>query len=160
MIDIEVKGLEEKRIAVTTFERTLKHGYAAWFSGVFSGEMTKYFVQRFDSEGATHGERWKPLTQRTLAQTRHIRRGGILYRFGRMRQAFISPSAPGSLETIEAFQYQRGAKVGYAIHHQEGTRFLPKRAIIVVPPQLAVFWLALLKTYHDAELKKAGLEPE
>lgn len=84
----------------------------------------------FDSEGASSGSLWAPLSEAyRLWKARHYPGRGILVRTGRLR-ASLTGSGGDSIRVVAGRRGEVGTNVPYAIFHQGGTSRMPARPII------------------------------
>lgn len=84
--------------------------------------------EQFDTEGAAGGERWTPLSPVYAEYKERVFPGQpILQAEGDLMVSLTDPEAAGAVLIPREDELIIGTSVPYAIHHQRGTRNMPKR---------------------------------
>ena len=130
---------------------------AAWQSAL--GDHTEAFEQiaedfresvarQFSTEGRAEGTPWLPRKRAGAVRLPRAQPRGeppLLIHSGTLLRSLTVPGAPGSVEELAERSLLLGTRVPYARYHQEGTRHLPARPIIVLSGARAATWVEIVR---------------
>lgn len=124
--------------------RNVSDARPAWL--VLARRFTTNNVRQFASEGAYASGGWAPLSPRYAAwKARHYPGRKILARTGRLRRSLTR--RPFGVERISADSMVLGTDVPYAVYHQRGTRFMPRRRPVELPESERREWVKVLQRF-------------
>jgi hypothetical protein len=102
--------------------------------------LNAFGKRQFASSGASDGlRRWAPLKESTQKQKPPNLRNKPLILSGKLRDALSSSNSFGSLRVKEKLQFVWGIdefEIPYAVHHQFGTRKMPRRSPVRLTSQM------------------------
>jgi phage gpG-like protein len=127
--------------ALATFEEALAEQSPELMS--IADDFREMIAQQFASEGLAEGTPWAALAPSTL---RHRRAStSILYQTGALLRSLTEPGAAGHVEELEGYSITLGSQLPYASYHQNGTRRMPARPIIVLSGTRAERWTEIVR---------------
>lgn len=102
----------------------------------------------FATHGAVLGAPWPPLAESTKRyKARHYPGTSILEATGEGKASLTRKGAAGQVRTVTADSMTVGTSVRHMGFHQRGTRKMPRRQILGVPPRLARRWVGILEDH-------------
>lgn len=84
--------------------------------------------RQFATQGQYASGGWRPLSMRRILEKQ--RKGldpRILHATHALRNSLTQRGAPGSVRRVTADELRVGTEIDYAVHHQHGTRRMPRR---------------------------------
>jgi hypothetical protein len=124
------------------------------FRGPIDASVTDFFKRQFDSQGEHGGQRWKPLSPRTVRAKRKRGRGRagpatILQDTRELWASFTKSGHPKGIRIIQPQRYERGSSLKKALYAQAGAGGAPAREIVpsAFPEPIVRSWAGMIEQY-------------
>jgi len=122
--------------------------------GPIANAIHGFFEKRFATEGAYGGEKWAPLSGRTMAwRAEHNRSAMPILQFTReLWGSLVKRSSPLGYRIADDDSLVRGTSVRHAEKHQLGTGRVPQRQIVPdeMPAAETQSWARLIVDHMEA----------
>jgi phage gpG-like protein len=156
VFQLEIKVTEDtsRRVILQMIDRVqnMTPVYKAW-----AKDFARFERELFDSQGASGGVPWAPLAASTLLKK--IKAGqnpAILRVTDALMNSLTRFPAPGGFRRTGKDQFQIGTLDKKAVYHQQGTRNMPARPVVVFTTQDKVHWAEMLEQYITTGRVKSG----
>lgn len=113
-------------------------------------QMLDYELALFNSQGASGGDRWKPISETTrAAKAAHTPPldPRVLHATRRLRRSLTQRGNPDQLRRSHDDRLEFGSRVPYAQFHQSGTSRMPRRPPTQLTELQKRYLVKVLQTY-------------
>jgi len=112
-------------------------------------------IAQFDAEGMGPAGGWAPLSPRYAAwKSRHYPGQPTMVRTGRLRASLVATSSDSILDASQPMQMRIGTSVPYAIWHQLGGGYLPRRKLVDFSAQQNLAFAKEFQKYVNTDALK------